>query len=848
MRNAFMALTFLIVFPAGLLYGQAVTTGTINGATKDQSGAAIPGVTLTLTDTAMGRVNTGVSDEAGAYRFLSVPSGSGYTLKAELSGFRSVTVSDISVRPGGSQRFDIVLAVGELAEELTVTAEAPLINVESSQVAEGLGEAITKSIPLLRRDFTEIAVLFQGIQHNATDDSGFFTQFHARGMPTTSNGYRIDGANAVWMQAGRIGVRMTKTAVEQYEFIAGGFSAEYGEQPGSVINLTTKSGKNATFWDYSFLYKPEAFTSEIKSGLPNQVNKKSKGYTHFEEFSIGGAILQNRLFFFNALQYSDEDLGNLVAPKTRHSYFTSNHMKITYDRGNDRWDFNIDFNPGYQYRTGYRSAETSPESERQQRVLLYFHTIKNTRTFGSHWVMETLALLHHTPTIGPPEARVYHPKGSYTGPLRTKDFVNVFTPTGRFTTGPANTYGGSSWKRFRIGEKFVWNSGTHNARFGGDYSRTWGASWNREIVRNFTDQRQVGGRLTRTTSEYGRPDSNNNEVAVYIQDGWRISPRILLEVGIRLDGQSAINDINNVAPRWGLTIDPTGTARNRFYANWGFFYEYVPQGTINFGKATLVERLYRVDNADANFNGTEILQNEFRQVRTPTLSAPLVNSWSVGYERLLPGQFKIGATYAGNRQHRRFTSLRSSTEDFQNNDGRISYRGLEVNWRRPFLKRFELSGNYTWSRTLGDTPSSVTILQRPYRYAHMDWHEPHVSSVLAMVDLWGFVATPKFQFNSGRRYSITNPTVGTAVQFVDLQGNQTGRNVFHAANISTIDLSVSRRFATESWNVSPTVQILNLTNRINILSVSGNFFTPGLPTNVGDSRQIQIGVDIGFGR
>lgn len=64
----------------------------------------------------------------------------------------------------------------------------------------------------------------------------------------------------------------------------------------------------------------------------------------------------------------------------------------------------------------------------------------------------------------------------------------------------------------------------------------------------------------------------------------------------------------------------------------------------------------------------------------------------------------------------------------------------------------------------------------------------------------------------------------------------------------TLDLSLSRRFSREFWRISPTEQILNLTNRVNVLNVSENFFTPGRPINVGDSRQIQIGVDISFER
>lgn len=871
MRNAIVASVLMFALSGILAWGQAVTTGTITGSTKDESGASMPGVTLTLTSTTTGQVTTVISDDTGSYRFLSIPSGSGYVMKAELPSFKAVTVSDISVRPGGSQRFDLVMPVGQVTEELMVTADAPLINTESSSVVEALNESFAATIPLQRRDFTEIAVLFQGTQHSASDDSGFFVQFHARGMATTSNGYRMDGANANYMQSNRAGLRMTKTAVAQYEVLTQGFSAEYGENAGEIINLVTKSGKNDAFWDYTFLYKPEALTSNIQSGLPNQVSQKAKGWAHWQEYSIGGAIIKNKLFIFNAFQYQEEVVGNLVTPKSRHAYFTSDHLKVTYAHSpNDQWNFTIDGNTGYNHNTSFRNSQISPESEGDQRVPISFSTIKNTRTFGGHLVMDTTTSFHDLDVGVWPEARLYHRRGMYTGPLRSKDFVTVFSPTlGQFTTGPAATEGSAPGKRFRISEKIANQTHSHNLRFGGDYSRTWGEPWtsqarnvNRDpatAVRSFTDQRGIRGSLTRTDFLYGAPENGgraqyrDNQTAVYIQDGWKIVPRVLLEMGFRMEGQTRLHNIHHAAPRVGLTIDPTGKGRSRVFANWGFYYEQINGDLLNFDKRILLQRLYRVDNADLNFNGTDVLLNTFRAVMSPTFDSPLVNAWSTGYEFMLPAQFKVGVTYAANRQHRRNTTLRTATTDFLNNDGRASYRGLEFNFRRPFSKGLEISGNYTRSRSLGDVggevgSTPVTVIQLPYRYAHLDWHEPNAGSVVAMQEVFGFLITPKFLFNSGRPYSITSPTVGTAIAYVDRQGNPGARNIYQASSRWTLDFTLQRRFSTEKFRVSPMMQVLNVTNRVNVLGVSSNFFTPGLPTNVGDSRQIQVGLDFSFGR
>lgn len=137
MRRVCVLLLFLVTLPV-VVHGQAMITDTITGTTKDQSGAAMPGVSVTLTSTATGRVDTAVSDEI-SFRFLVVQ-GSGYALKAELPGFKTVAVNEIFVRPGGLQRFDLTLEVGERSEEFVVTVEAPLVNLEASQVVEGLGQ------------------------------------------------------------------------------------------------------------------------------------------------------------------------------------------------------------------------------------------------------------------------------------------------------------------------------------------------------------------------------------------------------------------------------------------------------------------------------------------------------------------------------------------------------------------------------------------------------------------------------------------------------------------------------------------------------------------------------------
>jgi len=783
---------------SGPLHAQAITTGNVAGTTKDQSAAAIPGVSITLSNPATGFANTILTDETGEFRFLSVASGSGYQLKADLPGFRVINVSEIVVRPGGSQRFDLVMEVANVAEDLKVTAEAPLINIDSSGISEGIDAILATQLPLARREVGELANSFQGMQYNASDNT-LFIQTHSRGMATGATGYRVDGVLTNWGQNYAQGFRLPVTAVDQYELIQGGFSAEYGENAGAVVNMTTKSGKNDTYAAYSLHYLPFALTSTIHSGLANQAEPKAKSSNHLEEFSIGGKLIRDRLFYFSTTQFENLKVGNVATPKVRHTYFSAGDLKLTWNRtAYDRYDFSAAFTPAYNHGSSYSNPVISPESESQQRVMMYLTQVKNTRSLSSRMVMETSGSWYFLDVAQPmSDATAITPTGEYRGPLTTVDFVTVNTRAGNYTTGPTASWGGTIDDRARFSEKVTLQTRKHNLRLGIEYGRTIDEAWNREVTRTLTDQRQVGGTLTYLHNVYGRPYSASNELMLFVQDGWKVVPKVLLDLGFRLDGQQRIHDVHNAAPRIGLTVDPTGTGRSRIFANWGFFYQFVGAGTMNTGLSTIEQDLYRIDNADTNYNGTLVLQNIFRFVLAPKIGAPLINSWSTGFEQILPAQIKVGVTYAGNRQHRNFTTLQTSTQSFTNNDGRGSYQGLEVNWRRAFRSGLELSGSYTRSRSLADTSSTVTQLQLPYRYGYQDWHEPHVFNMLALISANGFIISPKMDYHSGRRYSITNPKVGTAVQFVDFQGKPAGRNVFAMPGNASMDVTIKREFAKE---------------------------------------------------
>ena len=152
-----MAWVLVIV---GLLAGPDLgwaqtTTGVIRGVVTDESGAVLPGVTLTLRGRAVPGAPTTVSNETGAYRFPNLPPGS-YDITAELAGFTTSAQTGIQVSLGGTAEVSVALKVSTLAETVTVVAQAPVIDSTSSQVATNYSREWVENAPVRRFTFFDL--------------------------------------------------------------------------------------------------------------------------------------------------------------------------------------------------------------------------------------------------------------------------------------------------------------------------------------------------------------------------------------------------------------------------------------------------------------------------------------------------------------------------------------------------------------------------------------------------------------------------------------------------------------------------------------------------------------------
>ena len=304
------ALVFLLAVP--VMFAQSNVAGSIAGSVKDASGGALPGVTVELAGPAMQGVRSAVTDGSGAYRFVNVPPGEGYKVTATLSGFapQSKTIARVYLGQEGTIDFALRAAV---SEAITVTAEAPLVDVSKTTTGVNVTSRQFESLPTART-FQSLTTMAPGVEMNMSDTRnaqlGNSPNVGASSAP--ENNYIIDGLSTTDVRYGTSGTNLTMNFVEEVQVMTGGYSAEYGRSTGGVFNVITKSGGNEFHGDVFGYYSGKDWASDnislFKRGGPEAPNGRSVGASLADSrdlgASLGGPIMKDKLWFFGAFNPS----------------------------------------------------------------------------------------------------------------------------------------------------------------------------------------------------------------------------------------------------------------------------------------------------------------------------------------------------------------------------------------------------------------------------------------------------------------------------------------------------------------------------------------------------------------
>jgi hypothetical protein len=291
-----------------------VNLGRIGGTVSDQTGGAIVGATVTVTDVERGVTRTLTTDSAGSYAAPDLTPGS-YTVRAEFKGFKSIDRQDVAVQVGQDVRIDLSLQPGEQTQTVTVTGEQPELNTTNAQLGGTISNETATDLPIAGRTFLYLLNYRPGIATKPGAGGGLIQ--YSNGMRPDYNIYVFDGLADVnsWGTAGPLNIGfqaggpdesviLSVDAVQEMNLVENP-KAEYGWRPGAQISIGLKSGTNTTHGTAFALGRDTSM--DTANPFTRQVAP-----TIFEQFggTVGGAIKKDKIFYYSGYEAQRYNVGN----------------------------------------------------------------------------------------------------------------------------------------------------------------------------------------------------------------------------------------------------------------------------------------------------------------------------------------------------------------------------------------------------------------------------------------------------------------------------------------------------------------------------------------------------------
>ena len=302
-RPSFVFLAAALALPPAYAQVQAVN-GRIQGDVTDSAGAIVVGADVEANELDTQTISRTTTDGAGHFEFSSLKPGR-YVVRISKSGFATTVQENLGLTVGHTTSLNISLQVAGTATEVVVSS-APLIDVTDVSSTSTLGEQTIATTPVLNRKFEDLLTLTPGVSISQGPDGD---EININGQRGIFNNISLDGGDYnngfFGEQSGgqRAAVDITLEAVKEFQVVASGANAEFGRTGGGVVNVITKSGTNQFHGSLFHYQRLEALTAHTSDGqaLTNFHREQSGG-------SLGGDIIKDKLFYFAAGEYINENL------------------------------------------------------------------------------------------------------------------------------------------------------------------------------------------------------------------------------------------------------------------------------------------------------------------------------------------------------------------------------------------------------------------------------------------------------------------------------------------------------------------------------------------------------------
>lgn len=631
-HNRVLGLVALLLLLATMPVVAQETTAAIQGDVTDASGAALPGVTVEAMNV-KGQRYTTVSDAQGHYRFPAVPSGV-YNITATLAGMEPATVRNLEVRLGTSPKVDLQMRLGALAETVTVTAEAPLVDVTQSSTSVSIAREQIELIPK-GRDFTSVVTQAAGASNEA-----FLGGISIDGASGAENRYVIDGIDTTHPRNGVSAQDVITDFVEEVQVKTAGYAAEFGGSLGGVINAVTKSGSNQFNGSVLGYLTDSSWGGDPR---PTYYPSDPTRYRTFENddnqlfemgVTLGGPVMRDRMWFFlgynpqfqeinrtpagSSTTYTQEVnqqylVGNLtgnlgskfvfrgsvninpyeregVLPALDNSTPAAADLSVNREIPTNSWSLHGDYVPTNNLAFNVRYGQFSTDINDS-----------GLDVNSQFWFVGP-----NTPPVPQSDPR-YRPAGFLSVPTF---FQTERDKWDRQSAAVSATY-------------FVNAFGSHEFKGGVQLENIKNDVLNQEVGNHFRIRWNTarlgvvgdyGSVEVRRFQTIGSAESENT--GLFLQDSWQVVPNLILNLGVRAEEEKVPNYPVNVpdygqyafkfdfadkfAPRLGFAWDVFGNQKMRAYGSWGKYYDItklaMPRGS--FGADRWIAYIYPLNTLD----------------------------------------------------------------------------------------------------------------------------------------------------------------------------------------------------------------------------------------------------------
>jgi hypothetical protein len=886
-----------------LAAGPALAQGTgsaIQGTVTDEQGAIMPGATVVVANVQTGFTRDLITDDRGWYRATAIPPGD-YQVTVTLQGFATQIRRGLTVTVGQEATVNVALRVANIEESVTVTGAAPLVETTRSTLGTTVTRESLDNLPLITRNFAGLATLAPGV--TGVGGGGVTAQ----GQTDRSNSYMVDGvSNDQIVTAGNRG-GFSLEAVREFAVMTNQFSAEYGLSSGAVFTVITRSGTNDLSGRAFAFHRGDALDAQNPFSKAQGSGKAPFSQQRFGGF-LGGPIVRDRLHYFGSYEGSRERETTVITasvvpvdqretpnPTDGHNAF----IKLD-GRMNEKHSTTLRYRADKNRSTGNgigglntRERGTNSDSLVQD-IVGSMTTILSSRAlneFRFQWGR--------------------HSTWTDTEGWSTAGMPEINRPSSRL--GKAyNQPQGRNENRLQFINNLTYTLASHDLKAGADISVIRAPTFfprNGDGTFQFTtdrpfDPNDLSTYPTQFTQSIADPnvDLDDDILAFFLQDTWRLRTDLTISMGIRYDRENAFSrivgvpdDTNNFAPRFGVIWDPFKDGRTAVRGGYGLYIDQVflnpPLNVVLAQRANDVT-IINPGYPDPFTRGTVQSATPSISVSSENIRTPESRSVSLGVKRELIAGMALSADGVYSRGYNQFNNRDLNPRDPVTGTRpdprylRITQYETEGNaWYSALLMSLERRGgkgpgfgvSYTLAKAIRDVEGFLFLAQDQLNPAaekslasnnrthqvvgRMNWLAP------GGVQLAGIL-----QYRSGSPWNVTTgrDSNGDTEQndrpdladpngdrydrntyFADFTGRvgNLGRNANTGPSFVTLDVRVSKLFEVQRLRFEGFVEAFNATNKVNFSSPNGNLRSSlfGTSTSIqGQQRQIELGLRIDF--